>query len=200
MEKIKEIADEEHNGGNEENTEYSHESDHDDIESIFNDLGSINLKEAEDLANEGTVFLTENDLFEGLEDFDLIPLEDNFDIDKNDHSSIENAAKTLLHDRDNKMVMITLSEAGVFIADQTQSYSIPAHIRDISDVSGAGDTVISVASLALAAQLPIKVIAEMSNLAGGLVCEIVGVAPIDKKQLLSECEQLSLLTSELKNS
>jgi len=122
------------------------------------------------------------------------------DIDKNDHHSIETAARSLLQERDNKMVMITLSEAGVFIADKTKSHLIPAHIRDISDVSGAGDTVISVASLALAAQLPMKIIAEMSNLAGGLVCEVVGVAPIDKGLLQSECEQLSLLTTELKNS
>ncbi|MFA6201080.1 MAG: bifunctional ADP-heptose synthase [Bacteroidales bacterium] len=88
------------------------------------------------------------------------------------------------------MVFITLSEYGVFIADYNlkdkNMIIIPAHPRSISDVSGAGDTVISVATLCLALKLPFKSIAEIANLAGGLVCEQVGVVPIDKKLLLSE--------------
>ncbi len=63
---------------------------------------------------------------------------------------------------------------------------IPAHVRNISDVSGAGDTVISVASLCLALNQNIEMIAEIANLAGGIVCESVGVVPIDKDQLLAE--------------
>ncbi|MFW5756256.1 MAG: hypothetical protein ACOCWK_06610, partial [Tangfeifania sp.] len=54
----------------------------------------------------------------------------------------------------------------------------------IADVSGAGDTVISVASLALAAKLPPKIMAMMSNIAGGLVCENLGVVPVNKTQLM----------------
>ena len=54
------------------------------------------------------------------------------------------------------------------------------------DVSGAGDTVVNVASLALAAGLDHKTMALMSNLAGGLVCEKVGVVPVDKNQLINE--------------
>lgn len=63
---------------------------------------------------------------------------------------------------------------------------IPAHHRAISDVSGAGDTVISIATLCLAIKLPFKSIAEISNIAGGLVCEQVGVVPVDRELLLSE--------------
>jgi bifunctional ADP-heptose synthase (sugar kinase/adenylyltransferase) len=68
---------------------------------------------------------------------------------------------------------------------------IPAHIRSIADVSGAGDTVISVAALCLAAQCSPREIASISNLAGGLVCEQVGVVPVSKDKLLKEV--LSLL-------
>ena len=68
--------------------------------------------------------------------------------------------------------------------DEEQYY--PVAIRDIADVSGAGDTVIAVASLAMAAGLPPKIIAQMSNLAGGLVCEKVGVVPVDQTQLKKE--------------
>jgi bifunctional ADP-heptose synthase (sugar kinase/adenylyltransferase) len=73
----------------------------------------------------------------------------------------------------------------------------PAHIRNIEDVSGAGDTVISVAALSLALGLSPRIIGILSNLAGGLVCEKVGVVPIDKKQLLDEASTISLDNSEL---
>ena len=108
---------------------------------------------------------------------------------KTDNSSLQNAVQVFLQERNIGMVMVTLSEAGVFIADKHGSVMIPAHIRDIADVSGAGDTVISVASLALAAKLPMKSIAGLSNLAGGLVCESVGVVPIDKEKLLLEAQR-----------
>lgn len=105
-------------------------------------------------------------------------------------------ASNLLHQKiKSQMIFITLSENGVFIADYNLKLNnmviIPAHQRSISDVSGAGDTVISVASLCLALKLPFKTVAEISNLAGGLVCEQVGVVPINKQLLLSEvCNKL----------
>jgi rfaE bifunctional protein kinase chain/domain len=89
-------------------------------------------------------------------------------------------------------LMVTLSENGVYISNDSSNEVIPAHIRNISDVSGAGDTVISVASLCLALNLPAEVTAAIANLAGGLVCEKVGVVPIDKQQLLEEASQLKL--------
>ena len=81
------------------------------------------------------------------------------------------------------MLMITLSENGIFICNRKESVRIPAQIRDIVDVSGAGDTVISVASLLLTATDNVSEIARISNLAGGIVCEKVGVVPIDVEML-----------------
>lgn len=83
-------------------------------------------------------------------------------------------------------LMITLSELGVMIMDDEGHNYIPAEIRDIADVSGAGDTVISMASLCLSAGLEPREIARLSNLAGGLVCEKVGVVPIEKERILAE--------------
>jgi bifunctional ADP-heptose synthase (sugar kinase/adenylyltransferase) len=57
-------------------------------------------------------------------------------------------------------------------------------------VSGAGDTVIAVAALCLAQGLDLRTLATWSNLAGGLVCEQVGVVPVDREALLAECEAL----------
>jgi bifunctional ADP-heptose synthase (sugar kinase/adenylyltransferase) len=88
--------------------------------------------------------------------------------------------------------MVTMSERGVMITNGKDFHYIPAHIRKIADVSGAGDTVISVAALCFALALDIKQAAELSNLAGGLVCEEVGVVPIDKKKLEEEIVQLGL--------
>lgn len=92
----------------------------------------------------------------------------------------------------NDIAMVTLSEDGVIVTDHTETYHVTAHIRDIADVSGAGDTVVSVAALCLALNLPIKHIAEISNLAGGLVCETVGVVPISKERLYREALMLNL--------
>ena len=89
----------------------------------------------------------------------------------------------------NEISLITLSEYGVYVKEKGISEIIPAHKRKIVDVSGAGDSVISVASLCLALGLNAKLTAELSNLAGGLVCEKVGVVPIDKNQLLEEARK-----------
>ncbi|MEA5457961.1 bifunctional ADP-heptose synthase [Arcicella sp. LKC2W] len=85
-----------------------------------------------------------------------------------------------------KGVFVTLSEQGVYIDFNGQKKAIPAHIRTISDVSGAGDTVISIAACCLALGLSPELIAGLSNLGGGLVCESVGVVPIDKELLKKE--------------
>lgn len=87
-------------------------------------------------------------------------------------------------------IMVTLSEHGVFMQTETDKKLIPAHIRDIADVSGAGDTVISTAALCLAAGFNEFKTAAIANLAGGLVCEHVGVVPIDKEQLIKESEAI----------
>ncbi|HEV7381132.1 MAG TPA: bifunctional ADP-heptose synthase [Dyadobacter sp.] len=89
-----------------------------------------------------------------------------------------------------KGALITLSERGVFIDFQGEKHHLPAHIRHIADVSGAGDTVISIAACCVALGLPSKSVAAISNLGGGLVCEMVGVVPIDKELLKSEALKL----------
>lgn len=108
------------------------------------------------------------------------------DLDGRDEKSLEHAMSKLQLNLNNKFTMVTRSELGVAISDGQSMVQIPAHQREIMDVSGAGDTVISVASLVLAAGGDLTALAGLSNLAGGLVCEKVGVVPIDKKQLLDE--------------
>jgi rfaE bifunctional protein kinase chain/domain len=85
---------------------------------------------------------------------------------------------------------ITLSEKGVFYQNSTTGAIIPSHIRNIADVSGAGDTVIAVASLVYTATKDVRLMAEIANIAGGLVCEEVGTVAIDKEKLLLESSML----------
>lgn len=93
------------------------------------------------------------------------------------------------------MVFTTLSEAGVAIYDRQsdQFYTQPAYLRKISDVSGAGDTVISVATLCISVGLDVVRTAQIANLSGGIVCEHSGVIPIPAQQMIDEIECHHLL-------
>jgi len=109
--------------------------------------------------------------------------------DPTDLESVKAGAKALQDALDAKMVMVTLSEHGVFIKDNGDTHLIPAHIRQISDVSGAGDTVISIVACGLAAGLDAKRTAALANLGGGLVCEHIGVVPVNKNDLAKEADE-----------
>ncbi len=89
-----------------------------------------------------------------------------------------------------KISIITLSDKGVFYQEDFEKNIIPSHRRNIADVSGAGDTVIAVASLIYASTKNIHLSAEIANIAGGIVCEEVGTAAINKSKLLNECKEL----------
>jgi len=91
---------------------------------------------------------------------------------------------------DHSISLITLSEKGMFYQNEAVSKIIPSHLRNVADVSGAGDTVIAIASLVYAATKNIQLTAEIANIAGGLVCEVVGTTAIDKQKLLEECKHL----------
>jgi D-glycero-beta-D-manno-heptose-7-phosphate kinase len=101
--------------------------------------------------------------------------------------------KALAARLDHRISFITLSEKGAFYSDGTESRVIPSHLRNIADVSGAGDTVIAVASLVYAATHDISLMAEAANIAGGLVCEEVGTVAINRERLLQECQLLKLI-------
>lgn len=114
------------------------------------------------------------------------------DFDADDKPALENAVRNLMQQMNLKHAMITMSERGVMITDGQTFHYIPAHVRKIADVSGAGDTVISVAALCFALKLSMEQTAAIANLAGGLVCEEVGVVPIDKQKLQTEMTALGL--------
>jgi D-glycero-beta-D-manno-heptose-7-phosphate kinase len=101
--------------------------------------------------------------------------------------ALEHAMATVQQRLQARLVLTTLSEHGVAILSDVFE-KFPAHPRNIVDVSGAGDTVISVAALALACGYGPKTIAQLANLAGGLVCEFPGVVPIAPEDLFQNYE------------
>ena len=108
-------------------------------------------------------------------------------VNKDELNDVHNRLYEKLH---HLVTFITLSEKGVFYNDGKASAILPSHVRDIADVSGAGDTVIATASMVYALTKNVSLMAEISNLAGGLVCEEVGVVSIRKDKLFTESESV----------
>tara|TARA_B110000014_G_scaffold260477_1_gene250305 strand:- start:631 stop:1617 length:987 start_codon:yes stop_codon:yes gene_type:complete len=109
----------------------------------------------------------------------------NMNFDENTMSEISSITKELLQMINAKGILLTLSEKGVCMQTTDNFTHIKAEKRNIIDVSGAGDTVISTAALCLAAKTDLVILSQFANLAGGLVCEKVGVVPIEKSLLLT---------------
>ncbi len=104
--------------------------------------------------------------------------------------ALQHIHELLAEKMQHEISFITLSEKGVFYQKGEESAQIGSHLRNIADVSGAGDTVIAVASLVYAATRDVNLMAEVANIAGGLVCEEVGTAAISRERLLQECGKL----------
>lgn len=116
----------------------------------------------------------------------------NINLQNNSIEEISKAIDFLQEKLNCRYIMTTLSERGVLIKDYitNSQHHIPAHLRKIADVSGAGDTVLSVAILCLVCQQSAYNIAALSNLAGGLVCEELGAVPINKERLFEESKKI----------
>jgi len=96
--------------------------------------------------------------------------------------------ETFAKEQDIEIIMTTLSENGIAVYRQSDHcfYWQNSYKRPISDVSGAGDTVIAVATLALTAGVALEEVVKIANLAGGVVCEYAGVVPVTREMLLKE--------------
>lgn len=111
------------------------------------------------------------------------------EVNPREESSIQAACEKVAKHLGCRGVLLTLSEFGMSLWQPGYFLHTPARKRKIADVSGAGDTVISVAAACMAAGADAETVVQLSNLAGGLVCEFSGVVPIDKEQLLKEAKE-----------
>jgi D-glycero-beta-D-manno-heptose-7-phosphate kinase len=114
----------------------------------------------------------------------------NLMVEEISEDALNNIHEKLEKKLNHEVSFITLSEKGVYYRQNGKSRIVPSHVRNVADVSGAGDTVIAVASLLYAATKDVDLMAEVANIAGGLVCEEVGTVAINKDRLLEECKLL----------
>lgn len=115
------------------------------------------------------------------------------DFDVDNTNEMQRILSSFRHKQKIATLLLTLSEKGICTNSRSVKEILPAHIRTIADVSGAGDTVISVAALCTALETNPILTAALANLAGGLVCEQVGVVPLSKEQLLKEALDLDFV-------
>ena len=113
------------------------------------------------------------------------------EFDKHDIATMDILVAKFMEKQSIDCLLLTLAEAGIFVRYKDKSMHIPTLEKlDVADVSGAGDTVISVAAACLIAGLPYTEIARIANIAGGLVCEKPGVVTVDKEQLLQKTKSV----------
>ncbi len=104
----------------------------------------------------------------------------------NSSESIENAGSQLLEQLDAKYCLLTLGQEGMAIFEKEKPYlQIPTIARKVLDVSGAGDTIIATITMALQAGCSIKESVYLANYAGGIVCEVAGIVPIELDNLFN---------------
>ncbi|MDP3929925.1 MAG: bifunctional ADP-heptose synthase [Bacteroidota bacterium] len=158
------------------------------IEHVVQKAAHLGKKVVVDPKHRNFMFYKNVDLFKP----NLKELKEGFQVntDPSMRDEFELAIKKLFKELQIKNILLTMSERGVMISDGNTFEYFPAHLRKIADVSGAGDSVISVASLCVALGVSNKETALLSNLAGGLVCEEVGVVPIDLNTLRREAAKL----------
>lgn len=109
-----------------------------------------------------------------------------------DEESLTEASEMLRKRLKHGRTLVTLGAEGVYVEDEKGGRIFPAQVRNIADVSGAGDTVVSILALCTALGSDPYAMAILANVAGGLVCEEVGVVPIDKKKLRKEALEADL--------
>lgn len=102
------------------------------------------------------------------------------------------AGEKLLELLNPKYVLLTLGSLGIALFEKNnKEIRIPTKAKKVADVSGAGDTVISTLTYALTAGATIEEAAYIANYAGGLVCEEVGIVPIDYEKLFNVLKGLT---------
>ncbi len=161
-------------------------------------LTSSLIEKIIDLCNKNNVIITVDPKFTNFFNYKNVTVfkpnrketEDAFGIRIKSEEEISAAGKNLLEKLNSKYVLLTLGENGIAIFGKNgEEARIPTKARKVADVSGAGDTVISTLTVALAAGANIFEAAYLANFAGGLVCEELGIVPIEAEKLFSEVEK-----------
>ncbi len=106
-----------------------------------------------------------------------------------DDASLELAARSLLERLGCRYVLVTRGEHGMSLfGNNGTAEHIPSVARTVFDVSGAGDTVVAVLTLALAAHVPVATATRLANYAAGAVVEKLGTATASPAEIIALME------------
>ena len=106
-----------------------------------------------------------------------------------DLDSLLAAGEAMLPSLEMELMAVTLGEKGIAVLRRGSRMHAPAVVRQVYDVSGAGDTVIAVLALAMACGVEIEAAAQVANVAAGIVVSKVGTVPIQRDELLGALSQ-----------
>lgn len=99
-------------------------------------------------------------------------------------SPLDRVASAIFKKVDVDLLMITRSEAGISVfSKEGEQSDFPVRSKEVKDVTGAGDTVLAMLSVAMANGLDIKYSTQLANLAAGIAIERLGCARIDLSDL-----------------
>lgn len=102
-----------------------------------------------------------------------------------DEADLERRVRALMTELAIGAVLLTRSERGLTLFDAEGRHDERANVREVYDVTGAGDTVIAVVAVLLAAGCPLRVAARLANRAGGIVVGRFGAATVSAEELLA---------------
>jgi rfaE bifunctional protein kinase chain/domain len=149
------------------------------------------------LANEKKVLITVDPKFNNFFEFRNVTVfkpnrkeaEDVLGIKMKESKDITSAGEKILGKLNAKNVLLTLGAEGIAVFEKNKPEKrMPTKARKVADVSGAGDTVISTLTMGLAAGADIIESSYLSNYAAGIVCEEVGIVPIELDKLFDTVE------------
>ncbi|MCI0382016.1 MAG: D-glycero-beta-D-manno-heptose-7-phosphate kinase [Chlamydiae bacterium] len=108
-------------------------------------------------------------------------------------TNLEDVAQTILKNCQVDELLITRSEAGMSLFYRNgERFDFPVRSKEVKDVTGAGDTVLAVISMALANGLDIKHSAQLANIAAGMAIERIGCARINLSELAERFLELDV--------
>jgi len=146
-----------------------------------------------DLANRRGKFVTVDPKFENFLSFKNVTVfkpniketEEALAVRIHDEAELIRAGKRLLKELNSQAVLITRGSKGMALFESDgQVTLVGTRARKVADVSGAGDTVIATLTYALCGSASVKEAVYLSNFAAGLVCEEVGVVPVEQDKLV----------------
>ncbi|MCU0344815.1 MAG: D-glycero-beta-D-manno-heptose-7-phosphate kinase [Ignavibacterium sp.] len=161
-------------------------------------LTSSLISQIIELANKNKILITVDPKFHNFYEYKNVTVfkpnrkeaEDILGMKIQTNADVSFAGNTLLAKLNAKNILLTLGEGGIAVFEKGKPEKrMPTKARKVADVSGAGDTVISTLTMALAAGANIYEASYLANYAGGIVCEEVGIVPIEIDKLFDTVQK-----------